>query len=80
MSQSAAVTEPRQDAGAGEVEEPLLIRSDLVDIHVVEVGLPIGADRPHMLIHVDSADDVVTDCAFVTSSEAGSKCFRYCQA
>lgn len=64
MNQSAAITKLRQDAGAVEVEEPLLIRSDLVDVHLVEVGPHIGADRPHMLIHVVAADDVVTDYAF----------------
>ncbi|MEE1805084.1 hypothetical protein [Streptomyces sp. BE133] len=61
MNQTAAITEPRQDAGAVEAEEPLLIPSDLVDVHLVEVGLDIGADRPHMLIHAVAADDIVTD-------------------
>lgn len=77
MNQSAAITKLRQDAGAVEVEEPLPIRSDLVDVHLVEVGLHIGADRPHMLIHVVvAADDVVTDYAFGDQFEGLLEVFR----
>ncbi|MCX4734219.1 hypothetical protein [Streptomyces sp. NBC_01363] len=75
MNQSAAITKLRQDAGAVEVEEPLLLRSDLVDVRLVKVGLRIGADRPHVLNHVVATDEVVRDYAFGDSSEARSKCF-----
>lgn len=64
MNQSAAITKLRQDAGAVEVEEPLLLRSDLVDMRLIKVGLHMGADRPHVLIHVVATDDVVRDYAF----------------